>query len=225
MIMVSCIATLTGCTYLSPTEEQGTPLILAQGSSSSENPLELLEPPTWDSPELWVLVGHTRDIEQITAVFLDIDNIEITEMIIRPSVESTCISVDFTSPVIPNNGILTLPHRIVSIQDNRMNLVQGGIYAISPFYLPPIKKESAVVGNLIHGCAQGGGYWDWFSLNPPVVATAVDVFLTRMVVHFEGISVTVYDAAGNVKRTTFPDMVLVFSSDAEEAGGTIDLGG
>ena len=214
---------LSGCgdTNFYLVEHNSPPLILVQGPDfPADGRLEFLHPDGSDyHPELWVAVGDPDGLDDISAVCLDIGSIRIIDMIIRPSDGSaSCLRVDFSHGVIPTDSILPLPYRLPSLHNERMYIVRDGVYGYSPFSIPDPRTLSPVVlGPPIRGCAYGGASWTWFSLNPPAVETATDVFLTRLVIQFTGISVTVYDAAGNTESTSYPDLQITYSSDAEEA--------
>jgi len=211
---------VNGCrdTNIFLVEQNSPPLIQLQGPDIPANrSMEFLNSENY-TPEFWVTVGDPDGLDDIAAVYFNINNIEITDMILRPGiVGSRPLVVDWSKSVFPTSNIVQLPYSFGSVKNMRMSPYQNGIYTCRPVNTLPLNKMSQSIGYPITTSAQGSNFITWFSINPPVVNTAMDLFLTRQVAKYSGISVIVYDAAGNIAKTTYPDFTVILTSKDEEA--------
>lgn len=216
--ILSCLSfSLIGCEgdeiFVSTTADNRPPTIVEQGPE--------LPPGTFDGygPSVWVLVGDPNGLEDISAVFLSIETIRINDLILRPAdLSGGCARVD----IEPNNNIdttmlFTLPVSFDGPRNLQMTRQEGGVYAIYPFYVPDLAGEFAVFG-FPDGCAAGPPSWiDWFDILPPAVPSTTSVFLTYIDLDYMGITVTVYDAAGESATTSFSDLRKTSITSEEEA--------
>lgn len=219
LVLAMCsIVVLCGCEeddfFVTVDSENDPPLILSQGPEFPQGTVEIVG---CCADDIWVLVGDPDGLDDIAAVFIDIEAVQINDVIIRPDAMSgNCASVDYTpNNTIDTTSLFALPIQIPGIHSEPLELDQGGIYRTHPFGVPSIDVVSAALGQP-SGCATGGGYLDWITLNPPAVPLTLNVFVTFLDVEFRGTSVIVYDAAGDSATTTYPDLRIVYTTAEEQ---------
>jgi hypothetical protein len=191
------------------------PMIVTQGPDFPAGPIEVVG---GSAPGLWVLVGDPNGLDDISAVFLDVQSIRLHGIIIRPAdFIGECVTMVYT----PNNTIDTSslvpdPTEIGKLKSAPLIHDQGGIYRINPFVVPQLAQALPIFG-WPSGCGIGlGGYLEWLLLLPPAAPVPTNVFLTYADEEFIGISVTVYDSSGASARTTFPNLRVVFTTSEEK---------
>jgi len=143
--------------------ENRTPLIVTESSTLSEGGSIQTGTNGPYSDEIWVLAGDPDGLDDISAVFLDIENIQINDIIIRPSImNGSCYEVDYTpNATIDITSHITLPVVLPS-PVNREALYNypdhdGGIYSsyYEDYFDPPdIEAVSTVFGGHPGYCSQ-----------------------------------------------------------------------
>jgi hypothetical protein len=189
------------------------PIVVTQGPDFPTGPVE------GTGPTIWVLAGDPDGLEDISAVFLTIETLRVYDMIVRPDADDGGCAGPLYEPgnVIDTSSSFALPLEFGGPSDLQMGRQEGGVYAINPFTIPDLDVFIDAFGSP-SGCASGPPSWlDWYYLLPPAAPAPTSIFLTFIDLEFIGVSVTIYDAAGESATTTFPNLRMNRTTTEETA--------
>ena len=228
-LAVGVALALVGCTtkeriFYVEGERNSPPIILQTGPRISGDSLELR--PEMEAPRFSVLVADTNGIDDISGVALSIESVSLNRIIARPNAYSTeaCSALDYRDfDTIGLQSLLASTYP--GLRGHWMSRAQGGLFLGPPLCafdsvctaFPGIQGSTDAVGMRLTGCyTRPFGTWlaHW-SLQPPAVVSASNIFITYLDVSYLGVTVTVYDGAGNSTSTVLPDLRIIYTTDEE----------
>ncbi len=180
-------------------------------------------------PTFFVLVVDENGLDDIAAVFLNVDSILVQRVIARPdSSRTTCAAPSYadldTFDVMPYIPISSLP----GIINRPMSRQSTGFYAFGGFAFGALTYNnfrsqglwawdpSGVIGPPVKCCTCGPVSLEHFGVYPPAVPSPEDILITYVEFEFRGISITAYDAGALSATTTFPDLRLIYAMTEEQ---------
>jgi hypothetical protein len=206
---------------IEPDSPNQPPMIVTHGPGLPAGVMEITS--TYDAPALWVLVGDPDGLDDISAVFLQIDSVLVRRVLLRPDSLAGFAGCAWIS-YAPNDTIdvsSVVPIRYSEISSQPMARQQGGLYSTGDSPFPPITFSSIIKsipssGPQPKGCGFNGDSFKWFGLYPPSVPQGIDVFLTYADVEYRDIAVTVYDKVGAKAAVTFPNLKIKYTTWEEK---------
>lgn len=191
------------------------PLIVSQGPELPPEGLDV----TYNVPSLYVLVGDPNGLDDISLVTMNVESIQMDRFLIRPSTSSgSCFTFTFApNETIATQLILPVPHTFPGFEFQPLKKSQGGLYVADPFQIPDMLSVATNVRQMGGGCGEfsAGVLYPWIVM-PPVTPSDTIAVVSFVDVHYQGISVTVYDKVGASATTTFPDVHLRFTTQEEK---------
>lgn len=228
--VVGLALTLLGCEtkqkvfYIYQTERNSPPAILQTGYQIPGDSLELR--PQMAAPRFSVLVADSNGIDDISGAVLRIRSVSLNRIIARPNAHSTedCAALDYRD--FDTVGIQSLVARTYPGLNNYwMSRAQGGLFLGPPLCafdsvctaFPGIQGSTSALGLRLTGCGTRpfGSYLAHWSLQPPAAIPPRNIFVTYVDVTYIGVSVTVYDGAGDSAGAAFPDLRIIYTTDEE----------
>jgi hypothetical protein len=211
--------------------ENKAPSIVGMGPAFAGNALEtelFLE-------SLYVIVADPNGVEDISAVFLDIGEIVLNNVIARRDASTDPPNNCTHRPLYVDNDVLSImpalrtsfpgsvydPARIGRI------FLTGGNDGV--FYTPRLTVDTGgggFGGSLLLDVQQACGTctpsqvcasfsFDNFVVNPPTLPAPTEAFVTLVDVTLVDVKVTVYDAAGLSANANFPDLRVTYTTPEE----------
>lgn len=174
-------------------------------------------------PQLWVLATDPDGGDDIAAVVLNISNIRIVSLIVRPDDSTDACSRPFYAPMDTINVIPYLKKQTFRVPNESLRRGDQGIYAASLSYRllseGGISQHADKFGQVVKSCRWGNDYLymiEQFGLYPPALPAPRDVYVTYAEFFISGISITAYDQSGAFVTQAFPDFYAVFSNSTED---------
>lgn len=173
-------------------------------------------------PRFELIAGDPDGLDDIAAVFLDVDSIEVLRVIARPSTVHT--SGCLTSVYAPNDTIpitAFVPRRSRGLGRVVMEHVNGGLFRAAPICSSSVHcscgpcLRTPPLGHIAwSGCLFANSV-DYLTISPPAVSSPVNVFVTYLDVEYQGVRATVYDVSGEFTSRTLPDIRVVYTTPEE----------
>ena len=223
LILVGC-ETEERIVYVQEAERNSVPVILRTEPQISGVNFELR--PQMEAPRFSVLVADSNGIDDISGVVLSIQSVTLNGLIVRPNAHSTedCAALeyrDFDTIGIQSLVASTYP----GLSNYWMGRAQGGLFLGPPLCafdsacaaFPVIQGSTNVIGVRLTACYTSpfGSWLAHWSLQPPVMEPAINIFITYIDVSYVGVCVTAYDVAGDSTMATFPDLRMIYTTDEE----------
>lgn len=220
MVLVMMIS-LNGCSdevTINQISENRPPQILLSGPE-----YDVTEPIEGPLPGLWVIAGDEDGAEDIAAVVLRISSIKLTNLIVRPDDASEECRRPFYADMDTINIMPFLIKNTFTVSALPLSRGTAGTYsAYLTYYLLTeggIEQYSNYFGENVKSCRWARDYLymiENFGLYPPALSQPRDVYVTYAEFLIGGISITVYDQAGETATETFPDFRGYFTNFLEE---------
>jgi hypothetical protein len=190
------------------------PLILSVSAPARD----IFVPPLFE-----VVVGDPNGLDDIAAVFLDIDSIRVSGVIARPShVLGNCLAATYA----PNDTVAItawVPRMLPGLGRVTMTRDDGGLFVAAPICSSSVQcscgpcLRTPPLGPLMWPGCIFSSWVDFLSLSPPAVPSPVDVFVTYFDTEYRGIRATVYDASGASATRTLPNVRVVYITPEERS--------
>jgi hypothetical protein len=161
-----------------------------------------------------VHAGDPDGVDDVVAGRIRIESQRITDVIVRPGIEvgPGCLGPSYadgdtidvsrwtsTEPWSPGESFLG--------RWSDRPIFTGAIEIPSPDHLGP------VFGGSVFSCLARDAIP--VGLYPPAVVGPTQAFITRMVVEYQGVEVTVFDASGATATASYPDLTVRFETERE----------
>ncbi|HET9940687.1 MAG TPA: hypothetical protein VFR25_06270 [Candidatus Eisenbacteria bacterium] len=193
------------------------PLIVSYGPESPVENLAYFGPIGVD---LWALTGDPDGLDDVSAVALHIDSIQLNQFIARPDTSTTgCIQIGYAQTV-DTAPILAVPATFPGIEFLAMRRTQGGLFTANGlgelYGAIDLEAASPVLEDLGGYC---GGNFHYVQgpmrAVPPGVPQVTTIVVTYMDVVYNGLKITVYDKVGASAVATVPAFHVVFVTPEE----------
>lgn len=212
LALTGCLVACEDTIFVSTGEDTGPPTIIAQGPDFPQGTI------LWtggSTPAPWVVVGDPDGLDDIAAVFVEIETVRFHEVIMRADTSTSgCASFMYVANnIVDTTFEIPVPVDTPGTQ-SLLSHDEGGIYRMRSFRFPYIPDYFPTFSRGTN-CATSGGafgrYLDWYT----IVSQQLTVFLTSVDVEYEGITVTAYDKIGGSATAIFPDLRIVYSTSEE----------
>ncbi|MEQ8359620.1 MAG: hypothetical protein RH860_09050 [Cytophagales bacterium] len=201
-----------------PLEENAVPQILISGPEyDTINPIEA------PIEELWVIATDADGAEDIAAVILNISEINLEELIVRPDDSTEICRLPYYSDNDTINIFPYLNKTSFSIVNQPLIRTISNRYYFQLYYQVlcdgGFLKQHNSFGDWVKSCTNSDTYKysiEQFGLYPPLIDDARDVFVTYAKFSVKGIRIDVFDHSGSSSSKNFPDLSCYFSNSMED---------
>lgn len=176
------------------------------------------------------LVADGNGLEDISAVYLNIESVQLNGVICRPDKSTSPPNYCDHGPLYVDNDTLDISGVVPTMYPGlniAMFHVSGGIYGTE--YLAPqadpygyglglidLENASSLFSPSLLTCNDYYNGYHSFRVSPPIAPTETEVYTTLVDVTLIGISVTVYDGAGESTTASAPDLRVTFMTVSED---------
>lgn len=201
-----------------PLEENAVPQILISGPE-----YDTINPIAAPLQSLWVIATDADGPEDIAAVILNISEIKMEALIVRPDDSTEICRLPYYSD---NDTINLLPYlnkTSFSIVNQPLSRsFDNSHYAYLNFHIfsdGGLIKQHNSFGDWVKDCTNSDTYKysiEQFGLYPPLIEAAQDVYVTYAKFRVKGIRIDVFDHSGASSSKSFPDFTCYFSNSMED---------
>lgn len=224
-ILVTIFTLISGCV------ETTTNIFEDNAKGENHPPQILLSSHEYDSlsqfknemPIPWVIVGDEDGQDDIAAVVLNIEKINIVSLIVRPDDSTNECSTPFYADMDTIDVTPFLKKMTFNISNKGIHRGNNGVYSAYLYYFVltdnGIESHGDVFGASVKPCYSGYTYltmFEHFGLYPPALPAPRDVYVTYVKLFISDISITVYDHSGASASVKFPDFYGIFSNPSED---------
>ncbi len=201
-----------------PVEENAVPQILISGPEyDTINPIEA------PFQNLWVIATDADGPEDIAAVTLNISEIVLEELIVRPDDSTANCRLPYYSD---NDTINILPYlnktSFSIVNEPLSKSFDNSHFAYLNYHVlcdGGLFKQHNSFGDWVKDCISSDIYKysiEQFGLYPPLIDNAQDIYVSYAKFSLKGIRIDVYDHSGASSGKTFPNFSCYFSNMMED---------